>query len=284
MGSMVGYLFFVLYRHNKAGGRNTSITIHNTTKIQSAYITWDNNTDRYITHTYIYKFTVLKRGNKTVERKENKTMQKLNIIYKDIKQLKPYKNNAKKHTKEQVERIANSIEQFGFTQPVVVDKNNCVVAGHGRVLGAKKAKLKQVPTVTLEDLTEEQIKAYRLIDNKLNESDWNEQLLEQELNELKLLTEDIDMELFGFTIDTLADETIEVEPEVQFTEVLHEENNYIVLKFDNKINWINAMGLLGIEKVKAYPTSQKAKKGFDRHGIGRVINGQEALERIMGND
>lgn len=121
--------------------------------------------------------------------------QELNIVYKDIKELKPYKKNAKKHPKEQVERIANSIKEFGFTQPVIVDKNNCVVAGHGRILGAKKAGLKQVPTVMLEELTEEQIKAYRLVDNKLNESEWEYNLLDDELENL---TEDIDMDLFGF--------------------------------------------------------------------------------------
>lgn len=66
-----------------------------------------------------------------------------NIVYKSIKELKPYKKNAKKHPKEQVEQIANSIKEFGFTQPVLIDKNNCVVAGHGRILGAKKAGLKE---------------------------------------------------------------------------------------------------------------------------------------------
>lgn len=120
------------------------------------------------------------------------------IVYKNITELKPYKKNAKKHPKEQVERIANSIKEFGFTQPVLIDKHNCVVAGHGRVLGAKKAGLKQVPTICLEDLTPEQIKAYRLADNKLNESDWQYNLLDEEIQEL--LEQDVDMSLFGFDI------------------------------------------------------------------------------------
>lgn len=132
-------------------------------------------------------------------------MQELNIVYKNIKELKPYKKNAKKHDKTQVEQIANSIKEFGFTQPVIIDKNNCVVAGHGRILGAKKAGLKQVPTVTLEELTEEQIKAYRLVDNKLNESDWDFSLLDEELG---ILSDDIDMELFGFDTD-MSDEELE---------------------------------------------------------------------------
>ena len=209
-------------------------------------------------------------------------MEELNIVYKPIKELKPYKKNAKKHSKEQVEQIANSIKEFGFTQPVIIDKNNSVVAGHGRILGAKKAGLKQVPTVCLEDLTEEQIKAYRLVDNKLNESEWDSDLLKQSLDEIA----EMDMEVFGFTIDSLADETVEVEPEVPFTEILNEENNYIVLKFENKIDWINAMGVLGIEKVKAYPTKKNGnKKTFgERAGVGRVIDGIKVLERINENE
>ena len=130
-------------------------------------------------------------------------MQELNIIYKNIKELKPYKKNAKKHDKKQVEQIANSIKEFGFTQPVIIDKNNCVVAGHGRILGAKKAGLKQVPTVTLEELTEEQIKAYRLVDNKLNESEWDFSLLDEELEDL---VGDMDMDLFGFEFDEIEEE------------------------------------------------------------------------------
>ena len=121
----------------------------------------------------------------------------MNITYKSIKDLKPYKKNAKKHPKEQIEQIANSIKEFGFTQPVLIDKHNSVVAGHGRILGAKKAGLKEVPTVCLDDLTEEQIKAYRLADNKLNESAWDEVLLKQSLDEIL----NIDMEMFGFSFE-----------------------------------------------------------------------------------
>lgn len=146
-------------------------------------------------------------------------MQELNIVYKNIKELKPYKKNAKKHSKEQVEQIANSINEFGFTQPVIIDKNNCVVAGHGRILGAKKSGLKQVPTVTLEELTEEQIKAYRLVDNKLNESDWDYSLLDEELEDL---IDDIDMDLFGFDTNMSDEELERAIKEVKFkTKVKH---------------------------------------------------------------
>lgn len=151
----------------------------------------------------------------------NKKDVELNIVYRNIKELKPYKKNAKKHPKEQLEQIANSIEEFGFTQPVIIDKNNCVVAGHGRILGAKKAGLKQVPTVCLEDLTEEQIKAYRLVDNKLNESEWDFSLLDEELG---VLSEDIDMELFGFEFDEIEEE--EQKKKVEFE--VKKENKIII--------------------------------------------------------
>ena len=149
-----------------------------------------------------------------------------NIVYKSIKELKPYKKNAKKHPKEQVEQIANSIKEFGFTQPVLIDKNNCVVAGHGRILGAKKAGLKEVPTLCLDDLTEEQIKAYRLADNKLNESEWDFNLLDEELG---MLSDDIDMSLFGFDI---AGE-IEQE-EVEKVEFEKRKLCKVIVEFENK--------------------------------------------------
>lgn len=205
-----------------------------------------------------------------------------NIVYKSIKELKPYKKNAKKHPKEQVEQIANSIKEFGFTQPVLIDRNNCVVAGHGRILGAKKAGLKEVPTLCLDDLTEEQIKAYRLADNKLNESEWDSGLLKESLDEIL----DLDMEMFGFSDSDILEETEEVEGEVKFTEVLNEENNYIVLKFNNKIDWLNAMGLFGIENVKALPTKRggNSKSFGTRAGVGRVLDGQKVIERMMNNE
>lgn len=162
-------------------------------------------------------------------------MQELNIVYKNIKELKPYKKNAKKHNKEQVEQIANSIKEFGFTQPVIVDKNNCVVAGHGRILGAKKAGLKQVPTVTLEELTEEQIKAYRLVDNKLNESEWDYSLLDEELENL---TEDIDMNLFGFELgEEIEEDETKNKKKVEF-EIKEKYEVHIICKDEKQMEQV----------------------------------------------
>lgn len=138
---------------------------------------------------------------------------KEHIVYRNISELKPYKNNAKKHGKEQVEQIAHSIKEFGFVQPVVLDKNDCVIIGHGRILGAKKVGLKTVPTIKKEDLTEAQVKALRLADNKLNESNWDSKLLEQELDEL---IDNMDMGLFGFELLSDSELEEEIEKEVNF--------------------------------------------------------------------
>lgn len=196
--------------------------------------------------------------------------EKLNIIYRPIKELKPYKKNAKKHSKEQVEQIANSIKEFGFTQPVIIDKHDCVVAGHGRILGAKKAGLKQVPTVCLDELTEEQIKAYRLVDNKLNESEWDKKTLKEELDELY---GSFSMEDFGFgisieNIDLLQEGKREIAPE------LGEANNYIVLEFDTEQEWEDAQFYFDLKEVETPDKNPKIR----RKGIGRVIKGKDILE------
>lgn len=196
--------------------------------------------------------------------------EKLNITYRPIKELKPYKKNAKKHNKEQVEQIANSIKEFGFTQPVIIDKHDCVVAGHGRILGAKKAGLKQVPTVCLDELTEEQIKAYRLVDNKLNESEWDKKTLKEELDELY---GSFSMEDFGFgisieNIDLLQEGKREIAPE------LGEANNYIVLEFDTEQEWEDAQFYFDLKEVETPDKNPKIR----RKGIGRVIKGKDILE------
>lgn len=100
--------------------------------------------------------------------------------------IKPYEKNAKKHDQTQIDNVAESIRQYGFVQPIVVDKDGIIVIGHCRALGAKKLGLKEVPCVCVDDLTPEQVNALRIVDNKTNESDWDLDLLEQELPEVDL--------------------------------------------------------------------------------------------------
>lgn len=108
----------------------------------------------------------------------------------EIKQLKtteikPYGKNAKKHPQEQVLQIADSITEFGFNQPIVIDEHNVVIVGHGRLEAAKRLGMEEVPTLTV-NISDEQAKAYRLADNKLNESPWDIDLVVSELQELSL--------------------------------------------------------------------------------------------------
>jgi len=116
----------------------------------------------------------------------------------NIEKIKPYEKNAKKHPKKQVEQVANSIKEFGFNQPIVLDKKNVIIVGHGRYEASKLLGLVDVPTITV-DLNEEQAKAYRLADNKLNESEWDMGLV---INELKGLNDEM-LELTGFDKDLI---------------------------------------------------------------------------------
>lgn len=116
-----------------------------------------------------------------------------------LSDIKPYKNNPRKND-EAAKYVAESIKQFGFKVPIVIDKNNVIVCGHTRYKAAKKLKLKKVPCVMADDLTDEQIKAYRLADNKVSEkAEWDLDLLNLELEDLNFT--DIDMSDFGFDLD-----------------------------------------------------------------------------------
>jgi DNA modification methylase len=120
----------------------------------------------------------------------------MNIESTPIDAIKPYAKNAKKHPAKQVEQVANSIKAFGFNQPIVVDEEGVVIVGHGRLEAAKSLGMVEVPVLRV-NLTEGQAKAYRLADNKLNESDWDMELV---IEELKGLDQDM-LDLTGFDKD-----------------------------------------------------------------------------------
>lgn len=119
----------------------------------------------------------------------------LQIEYVSINDIFPYENNAKIHTDEQIEEIANSIQEFGMIDPIGVWKNNEIIEGHGRLMACQKLGIKQVPIIRLDELTDEQRKAYALAHNKLTmNTDFDFSILNEELASL----DDIDMSLFGF--------------------------------------------------------------------------------------
>lgn len=132
----------------------------------------------------------------------------MKITEMSVKELKPYAKNTKKHDKTQIANVAESIKQYGFVQPIVVDKDNNIVIGHCRYEAAKKLKLETVPCVCVDELTDEQVKALRIVDNKSNESPWDMDFLADELAEV-----DLSMFDFDFDIGSEEDETEIVEDE-----------------------------------------------------------------------
>ena len=121
----------------------------------------------------------------------------LKLTYRAINTLKPYSNNSRTHSEKQVKQISDSIEEFGFTNPILIDENNSIIAGHGRLEAAKELDIPEVPTITLENLTEAQRKAYVIADNKLAlNAGWDEEKLQLSLDELINL--DFDVTLLGW--------------------------------------------------------------------------------------
>ena len=126
----------------------------------------------------------------------------MKIEYMPIEELKPYANNAKVHTAEQIEQIKQSIKEFGFNDPIAIWRNNEIIEGHGRLIAASEMGLEKVPVIRLDDLTDQQRKAYILIHNKLTmDTGFNFDLLMDELDNLS-----IDMAKYGFDLDEDGDE------------------------------------------------------------------------------
>ena len=138
----------------------------------------------------------------------------MKVEAKSIDEIKPYENNPRDND-DAVNAVANSIKEFGWQQPIVVDNEGIIIAGHTRYKAAKKLGLKHVPVVVADNLTPDQVKAYRLADNKTAElADWDMDLLNDELGQIR----DIDMSDFGF--DELDDDQIDTEPKVDDNEEL----------------------------------------------------------------
>ena len=123
-----------------------------------------------------------------------------NIVELNINDLKPYAGNARTHSEEQIDQIANSIERFGFTNPVLVDENGGVIAGHGRIAAAKRLGIEYVPTARLSGLSEADRKAYIIADNRLAElAGWDDDLLKTELEGILGLEPEFDLDAIGFS-------------------------------------------------------------------------------------
>ena len=140
-------------------------------------------------------------------------MRDLNVVWQDVSALTPYIRNSRTHSDEQVAQVAASIKEFGWTNPILIDEDHSIIAGHGRLQAAQRLSAEQVPTITLTGLTDAQKRAYVIADNKLAlNAGWDEEMLAVEINDL--LGEGFDLELTGFDqseIDALLAEADKVD-------------------------------------------------------------------------
>ncbi len=147
---------------------------------------------------------------------------KIHIAYRNISELKPDPHNPRIHSAKQIKQIAASIQAFGYNAPLLIDRDDNVVAGHGRLLACQKLGLSEVPTIRLEHLSKAQVTAYRIADNRLTDTSvWNDDLLAEQLKALSLLELDFSLEAIGFDsgeldfrIESLDNPTEEVEEDI----------------------------------------------------------------------
>ncbi|WP_342029341.1 site-specific DNA-methyltransferase [Sphingomonas sp. CFBP 13720] len=156
------------------------------------------------------------------------TLDPLKVELRPLGTLKPAPRNARRHSEKQIEQVAASIRQFGFTNPVIIDADGTIVAGHARFEAARLLRIEDIPTLALAYLTPAELKAYRLADNKIAaNADWDPEILKIELEEIQLLTPDFELESTGFStteIDLVmdlspADEKLEETPVLERREV-----------------------------------------------------------------
>ena len=137
----------------------------------------------------------------------------MQIIQKKLADIVPYAKNTKKHDETQIKNVAESIKKYGWVQPIVIDNDGTIVIGHCRALAAEKLGMEEVPCVVVSDLTEDEINALRIVDNKTNESPWDFDLLSAELPEIDLSDFDFDFNVpTEFTADMIDDFFDNVEP------------------------------------------------------------------------
>ena len=232
----------------------------------------------------------------------------MNIVERKLGEVRPYEKNPRRND-DAVQYVAESIRQFGFKVPLVIDNDGVIVAGHTRWKAAKKLGLKTVPCIIADDLTDEQVKAFRLADNKVAEkAEWDFDLLAGELDELI----DFDMSMFGFEEETMEEETEVVEddydaelpeePKAQLgdiyqlgrhrlmcgdsTDVLNLEKLFV----GNEIDLVMTDPPYGVDIVKTDKVggdkpfgSQKGKVGFGEKGNNKILNCNSYIP-IKGDD
>jgi hypothetical protein len=143
----------------------------------------------------------------------------------NITEIKEYEKNAKKYDEQQIKNVMQSIKEFGMVQPIVIDENNTIIIGHCRYKALKKLKWEKVPVIKLENLSDQEVNKLRLLDNKLNESDWDFDLLLKQIQELNWDDFDIDWDIPEFE-----------ENDQDIKEATYTESISVVIDCDNEFD------------------------------------------------
>lgn len=211
------------------------------------------------------------------------------IVYREVDKLVLLEGNPRKISDEQLEKLKDSIDKnpdYFECRPVILSDRTgelVVIAGNQRVRAAISLGLAAVPSILLSGLSEEREKEIIIRDNVSN-GEWDEELLAEW--DASLLDDwGVDISALNVVEDS-QEEHIDrgVAGVVPFTEVLGEEHNYIVLYFDNEVDWLQAQSIFDIKPVMALSTRKDGvfkSKGYDKIGVGRVLNGAKALNKIL---
>lgn len=220
----------------------------------------------------------------------------LNITYRKVEDLIPYVNNSRKHSDQQVAQIAASIKEFGWTNPILVDKDKGIIAGHGRLMAARKLKMDDVPTIELSHLSDAQKKALVIADNKLAlNADWDTQILSLELSELQDIGFDLDIlgfdanelnalleleEVEGLTDEDAVPEVPE-EPKTKFGDIYQLGNHRLMCGDSTSIDAVEKL----MDGQKADMVFTDPPYGVDYEGINNDSRGglEELLRGSFGN-
>lgn len=212
----------------------------------------------------------------------------MQIVQRKIEDLIPYVKNSRTHSEDQIAQIAASIKEFGWTNPVLIDGDNGIIAGHGRVMAARKLKFKEVPTIELKDLTETQKKAYIIADNRLAlNAGWDNEMLTIELNDL--LADGFALDILGFDAKEL---NALLEPEV--VEGLTDEDEAPPLPIEptTKLGDIYQLGnhrlmcgdSTSVDAVETLLQGQRADMVFTDPPYNVAFNGRSGKFDVIKND
>jgi DNA modification methylase len=236
-------------------------------------------------------------SSRTKNDRPRRTFPRISVIYCPIDRLKVNPDNPRIHSDRQIEQIARSIEEFGFNVPVLVDQNFRVVAGDGRLKAAKELRLSEVPTISLEHLTEAQVKVFSIADNRLSEiSEWNEQLLAEQLKSLSEVELDFSLEATGFEVGEIdafieglsasreSDDEPTAQPDSEQSVLVTKSGDLWLLNHhrilcDNSLNESSFRSLMDTRKAAMVFVDPPYNVPIDRHvgGLGSIKHREFAM-------